>query len=103
MPSGQNNQFASYATANPTQNVDDNFDEVEDHKNVDDDFDEVKDPAECKWFIGRNKQKHGPFSWSHICELAKIGRFEPSDFLLQEGGKDWVPVRNLIALQSKDK
>jgi len=115
IPSGQNNQFASYATGNTTQNVDDNFDEVEDNKNVDDDFDEVedsknvddgfdevKDPAECKWFIGRNKQKHGPFSWSHICELAKIGRFEPSDFLLQEGGKDWIPVRNLIALHSKD-
>ena len=47
------------------------------------------------WFIGRNKQKIGPFTPHQIQQLASLGMVKAEDHLLEDGTAKWVPAPSL--------
>lgn len=51
---------------------------------------EVLGTNASRWFLARNKKKHGPFTWKQLLTLAERGDVKPDDLLLQEGSKQWV-------------
>jgi hypothetical protein len=50
------------------------------------------------WFIGRNKQKFGPFSSSQLQQLAVLGLVTVQDHVLEEGAGKWVPATTVPRL-----
>jgi GYF domain 2 len=47
------------------------------------------------WFIGRNKEKIGPFTSHQIQQLASLGMVKAEDHLLEEGAAKWVAATSL--------
>ena len=45
---------------------------------------------ETRWWVARNKQKTGPYSWSHMRQMADSGNLRPTDMVLQEGSGRWL-------------
>ena len=50
------------------------------------------------WYIGRNKQKFGPFSISQLQQLITLGLVKSTEYVLQEGAAKWVAVTSLPGL-----
>ncbi|MSU78778.1 MAG: DUF4339 domain-containing protein [Gemmataceae bacterium] len=42
-----------------------------------------------RWYLARDKKKHGPYSWKQFMELATRGDLCPDDLVLREGEKQW--------------
>ena len=51
--------------------------------------------------IYKNDEQQGPFELAIIKQGLTSGRFTPEDFAWQEGCADWVPLRTLVAVDSK--
>src|SRR4051812_22728545 len=47
------------------------------------------------WYIGRNKQKCGPFSASQLHQLTTLGLVKSTELVLEEGARTWVAVSSL--------
>jgi hypothetical protein len=47
------------------------------------------------WFIGRNKEKIGPFTAHQIQQLASLGMVKAEDHLLNDGVSKWVTATSL--------
>jgi hypothetical protein len=47
------------------------------------------------WYIGRNKQKIGPFTPHQIQQLASLGMVKAEDHLLEDGSDKWVGAKSL--------
>jgi hypothetical protein len=50
------------------------------------------------WFIGRNKQKFGPFSTSQLQQLITLGLVTRTEYVLEEGAAKWVAVSSVTGL-----
>src|SRR5262249_55425804 len=50
------------------------------------------------WFIGRNKQKFGPFSTSQLQQLITLGLVTRTEYVLEEGAARWVTVSSVAGL-----
>ena len=51
---------------------------------------EVPATAASRWFIARDKQKLGPYTWQQLLRLAQRGDVKRDQMILQEGHKHWV-------------
>ena len=85
------------------QKTDDDFEVVEQSppaqaKAADDDFEVVEEALSDKWYIARNKKKHGPITWREVQNLAANGKLQPTDMLLQEGSKKWTQASSIAGL-----
>jgi hypothetical protein len=49
------------------------------------------------WFIGRNRQKFGPFSTAQLQQLVTLGMVQPTEHVLEEGAEKWVAVSSVAA------
>ncbi len=65
---------------------------------VDDGFEVVEDAPPDKWYIARNKKRHGPITWKQVQDLAATGKLQPTDMLLQEGSKKWSAASSIPGL-----
>lgn len=50
---------------------------------------EVPGNTASRWFVARNKKRHGPYTWRQLLTLAQRGELKPHDLLLKEGDKQW--------------
>jgi hypothetical protein len=50
------------------------------------------------FFVAREKQKLGPFSWGQLQEMAGSGQLGPGDMVLPPDGGKWVPAASFSAL-----
>lgn len=85
------------------QKTDEEFEVVEEghpaHATAaDDDFEVVEDAPPDKWYIARNKKKHGPITWKEVQNLAATGKLQPTDMLLQEGSQKWTQASSVAGL-----
>jgi serine/threonine protein kinase len=46
--------------------------------------------AQSQWFIARNKQKLGPFSWAELQACAADGELAAADMVLHQGASKWI-------------
>jgi hypothetical protein len=70
---------------------------------ADDDFEVVEETLPDKWYIARNKKRHGPVTWKQLQGLAATGKLHPTDMILQEGNKKWNAASSVPGLfQSKE-
>ncbi len=44
------------------------------------------------WYYAHNRQRIGPVSFAQMRELAASGRLQPTDMVLREGTRQWVPA-----------
>lgn len=65
---------------------------------ADDDFEVVDEAPPDKWYIARNKTRHGPMTWKQLQDLAATGKLHPKDMLLQEGSKKWLEPSTISGL-----
>ena len=59
--------------------------------------------VQTEWFIARNKQRLGPFTWAQLVEQAARGELAGTDMVLQKGAGKWLPAQSvpgLIAAQA---
>jgi tetratricopeptide (TPR) repeat protein len=54
--------------------------------------------AEPAWFYAQNKEKHGPVPRDELHRLAAAGRLKPTDMVLQDGTKTWIPASSVAGL-----
>jgi hypothetical protein len=50
------------------------------------------------WYIGRNKQKFGPFSTTQIQQLITLGLVAATEYVLEEGATRWVAAGSVAGL-----
>jgi uncharacterized protein DUF4339 len=50
------------------------------------------------WYIGRNKQKFGPFSTPQLQQLITLGLVKSTEYVLEEGAHRWVVVTSVAGL-----
>ena len=50
------------------------------------------------WYVGRNKRKLGPFSFTQLQQLAALGMIEPTEHVLQEGADRWAVASSVAGL-----
>jgi len=50
------------------------------------------------WYIGRNKQKFGPFSTNQLQQLVTLGLVQSTEYVLQEGSSRWVAVASITGM-----
>jgi hypothetical protein len=56
----------------------------------------------ARWYYARdNKHKLGPFSPAQLKGLAASGQLLPSDMVLRDGGRKWVPAASVQGLFAK--
>ncbi len=53
---------------------------------------------EPHWFLGRNKQKLGPFAYTQLVQMAKANMLQQSDMLLEEGKQRWCRATEVNGL-----
>ncbi len=53
---------------------------------------------ETLWFVARDKQKLGPFSWAELQAQASVGKLSAFDMILQHGADKWVPAGSVPGL-----
>jgi hypothetical protein len=46
--------------------------------------------SEQEWYIGRDEEQFGPYSWSQIVEFSNDGRLHPDDYLWSASMDDWI-------------
>jgi hypothetical protein len=51
---------------------------------------------EAPWYIARNNQRLGPFSWPQIQDMAKGGMLQVTDMLLQHGAQKWQEITDFL-------
>lgn len=51
-----------------------------------------------RWFVARNRQKHGPFALTQLQQMAVAGQLQPTDMLLEEGQQKWYPALEIEGL-----
>jgi uncharacterized protein YkwD len=56
--------------------------------------------APMRWYVGRARKKHGPFTWLQLQALAQRGRLRPEDLLRPASGGRWSTVATFPALMS---
>src|SRR4029077_3753422 len=54
-----------------------------------------------RWFLARDKNKYGPYTWQQLAALAKRGDVRTGDMVLQEGTRQWVRADTLPGLLTK--
>lgn len=59
--------------------------------------------SQTRWFLAKDKQRLGPFSWEQLQRLASIGKITSDDMLLEEGQRQWVSANTLVGLFSSQK
>lgn len=52
------------------------------------------------WYYVQDRKKVGPVLLAQLQELARSGRLQPSDMVLQDGAKQWVPAHSVNGLFS---
>src|SRR5262249_38787357 len=50
------------------------------------------------WYLARNKQKVGPFSWTQLQQMAASGMLQPADMLWPEGAAKWAAASSIPGL-----
>ncbi|MBY0228791.1 MAG: GYF domain-containing protein [Gemmataceae bacterium] len=50
------------------------------------------------WYIARDKQKAGPFTYAQLRDLADRDELRPSAMILQHGAATWVPAGSIRGL-----
>ncbi len=51
-----------------------------------------------QWYLSREGERYGPYSWEQLCEFAAAGRVGPQDFVWGEGMSDWVAATEVEGL-----
>ena len=52
------------------------------------------------WYIGRNKQKFGPFSTVQLHQLITLGLVKSTEMVLEVGARQWVAASSLTGIIS---
>jgi PKD repeat protein len=53
---------------------------------------------EKSWFISRNGEQLGPYSWDEIVRQAEEGSLNPQEYIWSEGMKDWQSAQSMEGL-----
>ena len=56
----------------------------------------------ANWWYASNNQKHGPFTWAELRELAQNGQIGARHLVWQRGMDDWVPASGIEGLVPDD-
>lgn len=56
-----------------------------------------------QWYIGRDRQKVGPFTIDEIKQLASLGIIRQTEFILSEGSRTWVAASSIFGLFPGDE
>lgn len=51
-----------------------------------------------RWFVARNRQKQGPFTFTQLQQMVASGNVQPSDMLLEEDQSKWRPAQEIGGL-----
>jgi len=54
-----------------------------------------------EWYVFKDQQRRGPFSWQQLLEQAGIGGLLPGDQVWSEDTSGWVPAREVKGLFAK--
>jgi hypothetical protein len=53
-----------------------------------------------QWYLSRDGQNYGPYSWSDLVEFSKTGKLNPQDLLWNQASNDWVKAKDIPGLFS---
>lgn len=56
-----------------------------------------------QWYLGRDRQKVGPFTIEEIKQLASLGIIRQTEFILSEGSRTWVAASSIFGLFPEDE
>jgi hypothetical protein len=51
-----------------------------------------------EWYVYKNQQQQGPFSWEELCQQARSGMLQPGDHVWKHGMSGWTPARQVQGL-----
>lgn len=48
------------------------------------------------WFLAREKQKHGPYTFDQMADLYDAGKLLPNDMIMKKGTDKWIEAREIF-------
>ena len=54
--------------------------------------------SQATWYLARNKQKFGPYSFAQLQQMGKSGQLQAADLVVQTGGSQWLPAGTVKGL-----
>ena len=53
-----------------------------------------------QWFLNRDNEQYGPYTWEEILDYLRIGRIGPEDLLWNQSMNSWIKVRHIPQLKA---